>query len=147
MKKYIVRLTLKERKYLNDIIHKGKVAAYKRLHSQILLKADISEYGPKWTDVKIADAFSISIRTVERVRERLIKFGLETTINHAAIGKSRPHKLDGEQDAYLVALSCSEPPEGRSRWTLRLLADKMIELKHVDTLSPETVRKMLKKTK
>ena len=68
-------------------------------------------------------------------------------INHAASGKSRPHKLDGEKEAYLIALSCSEPPDGRSRWTLRLLASKMIELKHVDSLSPETVRKTLKKTK
>lgn len=147
MKKYIVRLTSKERNDLNDIIHKGKAAAYKRLHAQILLKADISEDGPGWKDIKIADAFNISVRTVERVRERLVEFGLEVAINHAASGKSRPHKLDGEKEAYLIALSCSEPPDGRSRWTLRLLASKMIELKHVDSLSPETVRKTLKKTK
>ena len=138
MKKYIVRLTLEERKYLNNIIHKGKVAAYKRLHAQILLKADISEDGPGWKDIKIADTFNISVRTVERVRERLVELGLESAINHAASGKSRPHKLDGEKEAYLIALSCSEPPDGRSRWTLRLLAGKMIELKHVDSLSPET---------
>lgn len=147
MKKYIVRLTSEERNDLNDIIHKGKAAAYKRLHAQILLKADISEDGPGWKDIKIADAFNISIRTVERVRERLVEFGLEAAINHAAIGKSRPHRLDGEKEAYLIALSCSDPPDGRSRWTLRLLANKMIELKHVDSLSPETVRKVLKKTK
>ena len=147
MKKYIVRLTLEERKYLNNIIHKGKVAAYKRLHAQILLKADISEDGPGWKDIKIADAFNISVRTVERVRERLVELGLEAALNHATSGKSRLHKLDGEKEAYLIALSCSEPPDGRSRWTLRLLADKMVELKYVDSLSHEAVRKVLKKTK
>ena len=117
------------------------------MRAQILLKADISEYAPGWKDTKIAEAFNVAVRTVERVREKLVESGLEAVLTHASIGKSRPTKLDGENEAYLIALTCAEPPDGRSRWTFRLLADKMVELKYIDSISHETVRKTLKKTK
>ena len=145
-KKYIVRLSIKEREELERIIKKGRVATYKRQHAQILLKADEGEKGPKWNDEKISDSYNVSVRTVERVRERLVEKGLESAINRAKQKNVRSRRLDGDQEAKLVALSCSEPPEGRARWTLKLLADKMVELEYVERVCPETVRKTLKKT-
>jgi transposase len=147
LKKYIVRLTEKEREELSQLINTGKAAAYKRCHAQILLKADVSDQGDGWTDLQISQAFDITTRTVERVRQRLVKGGLDAAINRAKQSRVRKRCLDGEQEAHLVALSCSEPPEGRSRWTLQLLADKMIELSYVETISDDTVQRVLKKTK
>jgi len=144
-KKYIVRLTTDERSELENVVNKGKIAAYKRIHAQILLKADISPDGPGWTDQKISEAFNVNIKTIERVRQRLVEKGLEGAINRAKSQKSSHKKLDGELEAHLVALTCSEPPEGSARWTLRLLADRMIELEYVDSLSHESVRQVLKK--
>ena len=146
VKKYIVRLSADERKELTQMVCKGKIAAYKRLHAQILLKADISDKAPGWTDQQIAGAFDITVRSIERIRKRLVEYGLDGAISRAKGGGSK-RKLDGAQEAYLIALACSDPPEGRCQWTLRLLADKMVELKYTDTLSYETVRRVLKKTK
>jgi len=146
IKKYIVRLNDSERKELTQMVTRGKVAAYKRLHAQVLLKADISDKGPRWTDQKIADAFDITVRSIERIRKRLVEKGLDGAISRARGGGSK-RKLDGEKEAYLIALACSDPPQGRCQWTLKLLADKMVELKYIDTLSYETVRRILKKTK
>ena len=145
-KKYIVRLTEDERKYLDDIIHKGKASAHKRLHAQILLKADISESGNKWQDGQISKAFDISTRTVERVRERLVEEGLESALNRAKREPARSRVINGEKEAHLIALACGEPPEGYSRWTLRLLGEQMVELGHVESVSHETIRQALKKT-
>jgi len=146
-KKYIVRLSVDEREELELLVNKGKAAAYKRLHAQILLKADISEKGSRWTDKKISESFDVSLRTVERVRQRLVEGGLDSAINRAKQESRKRRKLDGEQEAYLVALSCSEPPEGRARWTLRLLADRLVELDYAEGISHETIRQTLKKTK
>ena len=146
-KKYIVRLSIDERQQLETLIKTGKAAAYKRLHAQILLKSDVSEQGSSWTDEKIKAAFDVGLRTVERVRQRLVEHGLDAAINRAKASRTKSRKLDGDKEAHLIALTCSEPPEGRSRWTLRLLADTMVELNYVDSLGHETVRQTLKKTK
>ena len=145
-KKHIVYLTATERGELEQLVNTGKVAAYKRRHAQILLKSDVSEKGEGWNDAKISEAFDVSIRMVERTRQRLAERGLEAALNRAKQAMRRCC-LDGEQEAHLVALSCSEPPDGHARWTLQLLANKMIELEYVDTVSRGTVRRTLKKTK
>lgn len=146
MKKYIVRLSDKERKYLIDLVRKGKVAAYKRRSAQILLKADIGKGGPGWKDERIVETLGVSVRTVERLRERLCKLGFEKCLLRAK-GSGRKRKLDGVQEAQLIKLVCSDPPEGSACWTLRMLADKMVELEYIDDVSYETVRQVLKKTK
>ena len=145
-KKYIVRLTEDERTYLESLIYTGKVAAHKRLHAEILLKADISELGEKWLDSKISEAFGVSTRTVERVRERLVQQGLESALNRATPIRVKGRTIDGENEAHLIALTCGEAPEGRSRWTLRLLGQQMVELGYVESVSHETIRQTLKKT-
>ncbi len=144
-KKYIVRLTDEEREYLNGLIKKGKAAAYKIRHANMLLKADADASG--WTDEQIAVAFSAHKSTVAGIRQRFVEDGLE-----AALGRkkqsapSRKRIFDGEGEACLITLACSEPPEGCSRWTLRLLADKALELEIAGSVSYETVRQTLKKT-
>jgi transposase len=145
-KKYIVRLTEDERTYLESLIHTGKVAAHKRLHAEILLKADISELGDKWLDRQISEAFGVSTRTVERVRERLVQEGLESALNRAKAIRVKSRTIDGENEAHLIALNCGDAPEGRSRWTLRLLGQQMVELGYVESVSHETIRQTLKKT-
>ena len=145
-KKYIVGLTEDERSYLESLIHTGKVAAHKRLHAEILLKADISEWGEKWLDSQISEAFGVSTRTIERARERLVQQGLESALNRAEPSRVKSRTIDGENEAHLIALSCGEPPEGRSRWTLRLLGQHMVELGYVENVSHETIRQALKKT-
>ena len=142
--KYRVQLSVEERGKLQSVVRKGKVAAYKRLNAQMLLKADEGEGGPAWKDKEIAETFEVSIRTVERLRERLCGRGFENCLERAK-GAGRKRKLDGKQEAELVVLTCSEPPEGRARWTLRLLADRMVELEYVDAISHEAVRRVLKK--
>jgi hypothetical protein len=144
-KKYIVRLTEDERTYLESLIHTGKVAAHKRLHAEILLKADISELGEKWLDKQIGEAFGITTRTVERIRERLVQEGLESALNRASSTRIRERKIGGENEAHLIALMCGDAPEGRSRWTLRLLGQSMVELGYVENISHETIRQTLKK--
>ena len=144
-KKYIVRLTQDERKKLERLISKGQTKAYRIKHAHILLKADAD--GPAWTDEEIAEAFCCHIRTVEAVRRRLVFRGLEAALERKRRAiPPRERILDCEKEARLIALSCSQPPEGRSRWTLELLADRMVELKIVDQISYQTVRRALKKT-
>lgn len=145
-KKYIVRLTETERRELEHIVHKGKASAQKRLHAQVLLKADVSELGDKWRDKQICEAFDVSPRTVERIREKLVEKGLEAALNRVPPSRVKSKTLDGENEAHLIALTCGEAPEGRNRWTLRLLASKMVELKYVESISYETIRQTLKKT-
>jgi transposase len=146
-KKYIVRLPDEERLLLLDLISAGKAAARAQTHARILLKADAGPDGPAWVDTAIAEALETSLRTVERVREAWVTEGLEAALYPQRAAVSRPRKLDGEQQAYLVALACSPPPVGRERWTLRLLADRLIELEVVDSIAPETVRLALKQTR
>ncbi len=145
-KKYIVRLTEDERTYLESLIHKGKVAAHKRLHAEILLKADVSELSEKWQDSQISEAFGMSTRTIERVRERLVQEGLESALNRAKPTRVRSRVIDGEAEAHLIALACGDAPDGRSSWTLRLLGQQMVELGYVESVSHETIRQALKKT-
>ena len=142
--KYRVQLSAEERKKLQSVVRKGKAAAYKRINAQMILKADEGEQGPAWKDKKIAETFEVSIRTVERLRERLCSRGFENCLERAK-GAGRKRKHDGKQEAKLIFLTCSEPPKGRARWTLRLLADRMVELKYVDEISHESVRRLLKK--
>jgi transposase len=145
-KKYIVRLSEAERGALTRLVKTGKVAAYKRLHAQILLHADVAEGRESWTDEHISQACNVSTRTVERVRQRLVEQGLEAALNRTPASRHKPTKLDGQGEAHLIALACSEPPEGRSTWTLNLLANRLVELEVVETISGECVRQTLKKT-
>lgn len=144
-KKYIVRLSGEERKNLSELTSKGKAAAYKIKHANILLKADAD--GPAWKDEQIASCFSVHVNTVIAIRQRFVERGLETAINRKRQDyPSRKRIIDGEKEARLIALRCSEPPEGYAKWTLKLLADKAVELEIADSVSYETVRKALKKT-
>jgi transposase len=146
-KKYIVHLPLEERLLLTDLISAAKAAARAQTHARILLKADAGPDGPAWVDTAIAEALEVSLRTVERVREAWVTQGVEAALYPRRSSVPRPRKLDGEQEAHLVALACSPPPTGRERWTLRLLANRLVELAIVDTIAPETVRLTLKKTR
>jgi transposase len=123
---------------------KGKAHARKLLYARILLKAD--EDGPAWTDQQIADALEVSVATVAHQRRRYCKEGLEVALMPKKPGRPRRRVLDGRAEAHLIALACSNPPEGREHWPLRLLADRMVELGYVESLSYETVRRTLKKT-
>ena len=143
--KYIVRLTQQERQQLEALVSKGKVAAYKVRHAHILLKADAD--GPAWTDERIAEAFSVHGNTVGNVRKRFVEKGLEAALGRKNQARpSRAPRLDSEGQKKLIALCKSPPPEGRGRWRLRLLGTKLVELEVVDSISPETVRQVLKKT-
>jgi hypothetical protein len=147
MKKYKVTLTTDERNSLQVLIAAGKAAALKLTRARILLKADAAPGGPAWTDVRIAEALEIDVTTVERLRERFVEQGLEASLDRKKQDQpSRQRTLDGQAEARLIALACSQPPQGRVRWTLRLLADRLVELEIVDTVSMETVRRTLKKT-
>jgi len=145
-KKYIVRLEPREREELEQRVSKGKAAARKLTHARILLQADVSQDGPGWTDERIAEALMVSTRTVEHVRQRCVEQGWEAALDR----KKREHGptpriLDGAKEAKLVAICCSEPPQGRRRWTLNLLADRLVELKIVESISPDTVRRAMEK--
>ena len=132
---------------MHDLIPAGKAAAQKRTHARILLQADAAPGGPAWTDERIAEAVAARLATVERVRQRFVELGLEAALARTKQDRpSRPRKLDGRAEARLLAVACSAPPEGRHEWTMRLLADQRVELEVVDTISDETVRRVLKKT-
>lgn len=144
-KKWVVELTETDREALSMFIASGHAPARKLTHARILLKADVGESAAGWEDDVIAEALEVSRPTVERVRKRFVTEGLEAALNHRHPKNHRPCRLDGEQEAHLIALTCSAAPAGRERWSLRLLADTMVELEYVDTLSYETVRATLKK--
>ena len=144
-KKYVVELTSEERKQLAGLVKKGKTAGYKIRHAQMLLKADQGKKGPGWPDSTVAEAFTSHITTVERLRKRFVEEGLEAALERHN-RKNYSRKLDGDAEAHLIAVACSEPPEGRNEWTLRLLADKLVELKVVDSVSHMTISRTLKKT-
>ncbi len=145
-RRFVVKLTAAERDRLGCLISSGKAAAATLMHARILLKADEKEGESAWTDAAIAGALESSLTTVHRVRQTFVEQGLERALQRKLPTGRRFHKLDGAQEARLVVLACSEPPEGRSRWTLKLLADKLVELEVVDSVSPECVRTTLKKT-
>jgi transposase len=145
-KKYIVTLIPQERTYLEKFTTTGKNSAYKINHARVLLLADTNQKEGGWIDQVIASTLNVSVSTVERVRQRFVEESLEEALNRQPQSKRKPHRLDGEQEAHLIALTCSTPPSGCSRWTLRLLAEKLVELKEVESISHETVRQTLKKT-
>ncbi len=145
MKKHIIALKPAERETLSELIASGKASARKLTHARILLKADQGDGRTAWTDEAISQALDISQPTVQRVRRLYVTEGLDAALNHRRPKRFRPHTLDGEQEAHLIAVACSTPPAGRDRWTLRLLADKMVELHYVDSVSHETIRQTLKK--
>lgn len=143
-KKYVVKLTDAEQQELVDIVNTGKKEASKIRNAHILLKSDVN--GPGWTDVKIADAYAVTDRTVAKVRKRFVEGGFSRALYRVKRKHPpTPCKLDGEAEAKLIALSCSEPPEGVAKWTLRLLASELVRLEVVESISPETVRQTLKK--
>ena len=147
MKKYIVRLSGEERKSLTNLVSSGKGPARIFTRARILLKADVGEGGPSWPDEKIAEALDVTVQTIERVRKQLVEEGLEAVLSRRKyVQKISRKKLDGDAEAHLIALACSESPEGFSRWSLRLLADQMVELGYVESISHEAVRRVLKKT-
>src|SRR5687768_3754015 len=144
-KKYPVILTAAQREQLKSLIAAGTAPARKLTHARILLKADQSPEGPGWVDEKVAEAVETSQPTVSRVRKQYVQEGLEAALNRRAPNREYQRKLDGEQEARLIALACSEPPEGQARWSLRLLADRMVELAVVEEISYQSVRRTLKK--
>jgi len=146
-KKYVVRLEPQEREQLQKLVSTGKGAARKLTHARILLQADVSQQGPGWTDKQIAQGLGVTTRTIEHVRQRCVEQGLEAALER----KPREHPatpriLDGRKEAELVAICCSKPPVGFARWTLKLLADRLVELEIVESISRDTVRRTLQKT-
>lgn len=144
-KKYIVRLTDAERMSLNDLVKKRRVSAQKVRRAHILLKADAA--GPNWRDARIAEAFDCRVQTVENVRERLVTEGFESTLHGKPKRRVRSKVLGGEQEAKIIALRLGSPPKGFANWTLRLLAEQAVALEIVESVSHETVRRTLKKTR
>ena len=145
MKKYIVELTTEERSLLKNIISATRMAAHKRHHAQMLLKLDQGPHGSAWTDAKVAEAFNCTLRSAERLRWRLVERGFDAALEHGNRGSYRVRALDGVAEAHTIALACGDAPEGRNRWTVRLLADKLVELQLVDSCSKSSVHRTLKK--
>jgi transposase len=147
VKRYRVTLEDRGREDLEKLVSSGKGAARKLAHARVLLLADQSEGGPGWKDADIAQAVSVSVATVERVRQRFVEQGTEAALVPKPTSRRYERKLDGAREAQLIALACSQPPQGRAGWTMRLLADAMVGLEHVESLSHETVRQVLKKVR
>jgi transposase len=145
-KTYVVTLTEEERQMLREMVSRGKAAARKLMHARILLKADEAEGGPAWGDAEIAEGLDVGMATVGRVRQQFVEEGFQAALERRRPRREYVRKLDGDAEARLIATACSPAPEGRSRWTLRLLADRMVALEVVDELSYQTVRRVLKKT-
>ena len=147
MKKYIIKLSIDERNTLKKLITSGRGPARMFTRARILLKADQGISGPNWSDEKISDALDVTVQTIERVRKQFVEEGFDAVLSRRQYTqKVSRKKIDGKVEAHLIALSCSEPPEGSARWTLRLLADKIVELGYVESVSHEAIRQTLKKT-
>ena len=144
-RKYKVTLTIEEREELTALVNKGKGAAGKLKRSRILLMADETQANGGWKDADIVQALHTSRRTVERTRQKCVEMGIEAAINHTHPRKTKPKVLDGAAEARLAQLACSQAPDGHEKWSLQMLADKLIELEVVETVSYETVRTTLKK--
>ncbi len=145
-KKYRVRLSAEEQQELKGLVSRGRAAAYKQTHARILLLSDESQECGAMKDEEIARALRVGNATVERVRRRCVEEGVEAALGRRQQVNRRPKKLDGQGEARLTALACSQPPEGRAGWTLQLLADRLVQWEIVDSISTETVRQTLKKT-
>ena len=146
MKKYIVELTTEERSQLQEVINAERMAAHRRRHARMLLKLDQGPKGPGWSDTQVAAAFDCTPRSAERLRRCLVEGGFEGVLDHGNRGSRKVRKLDGVAEAHLIALACGEAPAGRNRWTVRLLAEQMVALGHVDSCGKSTVHDTLKKT-
>ena len=148
VKKYVVKRAEAEREYLQTLVSKGKSPAKRLLKARILLKADASEQGKGWSDGRIIEALDTNMSMVTRVRQQFVEEGLEAVLSRKQrVSPARTPIFDGEKEARLTALACSTPPEGRARWTLRLLEDKVVELGIVDRASDSTIGRVLKKTR
>jgi len=146
LEKYIVRLSREERSILFQSLKDEKASKEKLNRARILLKADCGEEGECWKDTDIAEALYVSVKTVERVRKSLVEEGFENTINRKLLPYGNREKIiRGDEEAYLIAITCNEPPEGHVRWTLSLLADRMVECKYVESISRNTIGRALKK--
>lgn len=145
-KLYRVALSPQQRQDLRALIASGSPTSSANRHARILLKADCGPGGPGWTDEQIADAFEVSTRTVNRVRQTFVQAGLGRAISRQKRQSPYPRKIDGQAEAHLIALVCSTPPPGHARWTLRLLSERLVELVDLESVSHETVRRALKKT-
>jgi transposase len=143
--KYVVRLTAEEREYLIELTKTGKASAKKILHARILLRTDAAQGGENRRDREVKDLENISTDTIGRIRQLFVEEGLEAALNRKPHKRTKPRVLDGEQEAKLVAVCCSQAPEGRVRWTLKLLADQLVEMEIVKSIAPETARQTLKK--
>jgi transposase len=147
MKKYIIKLSPDERDTLKKIITSGRGPARMFTRARILFKADQGDHGPNWSDEQISDALDVTVQTIERVRKQFVEEGFDAVLSRRQYTqKVSRKKIDGNVEAHLIALSCSEPPKGYVRWTLRLLADKIVELGYVENISHEAIRQTLKKT-
>lgn len=144
VKKYVLKLTDEERGTLAEVVKKGKAAAWKVQRAQALLQCDQGPAGPGWADEQVAQAYGCTTRSLESWRKQAVEHGPLSLLERKP--QVRASKLDGEQEARLVKLACSQAPQGRSRWTLRLLAQRLVELEVVDSISYESVRRALKKT-
>ena len=144
-KKYRVQLNVEERRELKGLVSRGRAAAYRQTHARILLLSDEAHADGAMKDEDIARVLQIGRATVERVRRRCVEEGLERALGRKEQLNRRPKRLDGQGEAHLIALACGEPPEGRAGWTLKLLADRLVECEIVESISPETVRQTLKK--
>src|SRR6195256_2337731 len=147
VKKYVVRLSGEERERLEALLRKGKSPAQRLLKARILLKADVGKDGEGWSDSRIIEALETSASMLYRVRKQLVEEGFEAVLSRKQRATPAvPRIFDGEKEAKLIALACSEPPKGRVRWTLRLLEEKVVELNIVDKASDNTIGRTLKKT-
>lgn len=146
MKKHSIELTQEQRAELTEIIRKGQASARKMQHAHILLKIDSGEHGPDWSDKQVQEAFGIGATTIWRIRQRFLAYGLSDALNRRP-QPERPEKrkLDGEQEAHLLALTCSQAPEGYTRWSLRLIAEKFVEWGYVEQISHQSIWVALKK--
>ena len=145
-KKYRVRLTADEQEELKALVSRGRAAAYRQTHARILLMSDESRVDGGMTDADISSALGVGLSMVERVRRRCVEDGIESALNRKKQLRRRQKRLDGEGEARLIAIACGEPPDGRVSWTLKLLAERLVECEIVETISTETVRRVLKKT-
>ncbi len=145
-KKYSIRLSVDERQMLSKMARSRKAAARKITRARILLKANAGECGPGWTDQRIAEALDVGVRKIENARRRCVEEGPAAALGRAWPDRPAQRKLNGAGEARLVAIACSKPPTGRARWTMQLLADELVRLEIVDSISHETVRQVLKKT-
>jgi transposase len=145
-KKYVVRLDDAERTQLEALVSRGRASARTLQRAWVLLKADVGPAGPGWPDIEIQQTFGVGLVTIYRVRQTWVEEGLNAVLTRRPKSRHRHRKLDGDQEAHLIALACSPPPPGRCRWTVRLLTSKFVELGYAQRVAPATVRQTLKKT-